>query len=45
MGKVLDLSTNLILFRKGPRSSPVVRQALFACFFVVFVQMPVCNVS
>ena len=29
---VFDLNANLILIRKGPRSSPVVRRALFAGF-------------
>ena len=32
VGKLLDLITDLILLGKWPRSSPVVRRALFACF-------------
>ena len=31
----MDLNTNLILLGKWPRSSPVFRRVLFACFFVV----------
>ena len=43
LGMVLRLNTNLILLGKWPRSSPVVRWTLFACFSVFFVQLLACN--